>query len=606
MRKFLLLLFLFVIISTIGSAAAVSDSNVSIDKFFTNPDKTIVIDAANYNDPVNMIFNLSNIGQTNATNVKVNDTINPAQLQYDATRTIQYFDGVGWSSTPINGNVVNVTDNQINWNLGKLPAGANYKVSVPYIVKVSGTTITNIATETQSNKNANPQAIKFRNLWMVKSNTAMLYVQKACNLTLTKKFTDSDLNIKTSTYYGDDNLYSILTIANTGPDPANWVVAEDLINPLMWTIDLSKIQTSYDNGVTWTLNDNNVYMLGNYLSWIVSPSKASQLEIIIPALRKTALLNAGTTAIIKIPLTPAITGTPAILGTNLAGIVSYDEAYSHNTGIDTQLVGYSEIAIQRSADLSIVKSVSDNTPEAGDVITFTLTATSAEDVNWIGNLVKAKVYDKIDPSYFKFINVAFNNVTNPTVPYKNNYTYDPQSGDFNWTIGNMDDSAWIEALITVQILKDASTAVVDNTATIDGWWQDTLSLKTYAIHDLDPTNNQSTVIVNINSTPTPPLIGVSTTPANGTDYYGLTQPVYITFNSTVSLTGAGQVLIKNLTSGANISAPVVTVSGSQLKVQFVKSRLNNNNYQITIPAGLVVDQYGQENTAFTLTFTAKT
>lgn len=603
MRKFLLLLSLFVIISTISSAAA-ADSNVAVTTYFTDSANTVELNAANYNCPINVILKLSNTGSAAATNATVNNTINPAQLQYDPTRPVQYSNGFSWSTVPLNGNAVNITSTQLTWNLGNLPSGATYLVSIPYIVKASGTTITNNATETQSNKNANPKAKQSGSLWTINSNNATLTVQKACNLTLIKRFTDNTGNAKKETWYGDEDLLTVLAVVNTGPDPANWVVVEDLINPLMWTIDFSKIQTSYDGGITWNTNDTNIYMVGNYLSWIVSPRKITQMEIAVPALRKPTLLNTGSLAMIKIPIKPAITGTPTILGTNLAGIMSNDETYSHDIAITAQHIGYTDIKIQRTADLSIVKSVSDNTPEAGDVITFTLTATSAEDINWIGNLVKAKVYDKIDPAYFKFINVTFNNVTNPTIPYKNNYTYDPQTGDFNWTIGNLDDGAWIEANITVQVLKDATTAAIDNTASITGYWQDTLPIENYTIHDLNPSNNQSTVTVNIIHTPTPPLTIVSTTPSEGTDY-GLTQPVYITFNNTINPTGTGTVLIKNLTSGANISAPVITVSGSQLKIQFTKSRLNNNTYTITIPASTVIDQYGQKNTAFTLTFTAK-
>ena len=71
-------------------------------------------------------------------------------------------------------------------------------------------------------------------------------------------------------------------------------------------------------------------------------------------------------------------------------------------------------------------------------------------------------------------------------------------------------------------------------------------------------------------------------------------------------TGNGTVLAKNNTSNVNISNPTTSASGSQLVITFAKSRLNNNNYTITIPAGYLIDQYGQLNSAFTLTFTAKT
>lgn len=594
-------------------------TNVTIGKLYTIPDNTAVLTTVKWNVPINVVFNLYNDGPSAAQSVTVNDTINASQLLYDTSRAIQYYNGVFWSTTPIG--TVSIVNNNVTWNLGSLPSKANYMISVPYIVKASGTTINNVATETQTNLNINPAATKSGIQWSLTSANAALTVPKANLLNITKVFVNGSNVPVTSTYYGDNNLYALIAVTNTGPDAANWVVAEDLLNPLLWTIDYSKIQTSYDGGITWATNDTNVYMLGNYLAWIVSPRKVTQTELALLMAQQAltpsildllsinqALLPSGATALIKIPITATITGTPAILGTNAAAIPWYDAKYSMNVGsygLVPHPYSLAEIAIQRGADLGIVKSVSDNTPDAGDVITFTLTATNSEDINAVGNLVKAKVTDIINPNYFKFINITFKNVTNPSVPYVNNYTYDAATGKLVWTIGNLDDGAWIQALVTVQVLKNAATAAVENTATIEGWWQNTLPIENYPIHDLDPSNNSSTVSVNVNGTTIPPLTVVSTTPSNNSDYYGLTKPVYITFSNAVSLTGAGSVLIKNLTSGVNISAPVVTVSGSQLKIQFAKSRLKNNVYQITIPAGLVVDQYGQKNAAFTLTFTAK-
>jgi len=586
-------------------------SNVIVDKAFTNPTNTAVVPSANWNDPLNVRLSVYNDGPSAASGVSVTDNISATDLLYDTTRAIQYFNGVAWSTTPIG--TVSIVNNNITWNVGTLPKGMNYMISVPYIVKASGKTITNAATEQQTTLNINPAATHSGIFYSVTSANATLWVQKASNLTITKTFVNGSGIPVTSTYYGDDDLYALITVTNTGPDAASWVVAEDLLNPLLWTIDFSVITTTY-NGVT-KVNDPNVYMLGNYLAWVVSPRPITQTELAIlmastvfPPLQPLVVptpLPSGATATIKIPITAAVTGTPQILGTNVAMIMWNDENYSHNVGTILQTIATDDIKIERSADLGIVKTVSDNTPDAGDVITFTLTATSAEDVSWVGNLVKAQVTDFINPDYFKFINITFKNVTNPTVPYKNNYTYDAATGKLVWTIGNLDDGAWIQALVTVQVLKDATTAVVDNTATITGWWQDTLPIDNYPIHDLDESNNSDTVTLNINGTYIPPLTVVSTTPSNNSDYYGLTKPVYITFSNAVNLTGAGSVLIKNLTSGVNISAPIVTVSGSQLKIQFAKSRLKNNVYQITIPAGLVVDQYGQKNAAFTLTFTAK-
>ena len=183
-----------------------------------------------------------------------------------------------------------------------------------------------------------------------------------------------------------------------------------------------------------------------------------------------ALLASGATAMIKVPITAAITGTPAIVGLNAAAIVYNDPVYSQNVGLPAQQLSIAEIGIQRAADLGIVKTVSDNTPDSGDVITFTLTATSNTGVNGVGNLVKAKVIDFIDPQYFKFVNIIFKHDKNPNKQYKNSYTNDAATGKLDWTIGNLDDGAWIQALVTVQVLKSATTAVFDNTATIEGWW----------------------------------------------------------------------------------------------------------------------------------------
>src|SRR5690606_7953552 len=206
-----------------------------------------------------MKLHVQNDGPTAASSVSVTDAI-PTGLTLDTSvnKILQYSSATDTNTeSPAN---VSIAAGTMTWTIGTVYQSQFLDLWVPLKVTISGTTFTNTAVETQTTKNTHLGAIFTGGKWTINSNTATLTVPKASNLTINKIFVNGAGVGQTSTYYGDDDLYALISVTNSGPDAANWVVAEDLLNPLLWTIDYSKIATSYDGGITWATNDTNVYM----------------------------------------------------------------------------------------------------------------------------------------------------------------------------------------------------------------------------------------------------------------------------------------------------------------------------------------------------------
>lgn len=103
----------------------------------------------------------------------------------------------------------------------------------------------------------------------------------------------------------------------------------------------------------------------------------------------------------------------------------------------------------------------------------------------------------------------------------------------------------------------------------------------------------------------PPTV-TATDPVNNATGASLTSPVLITFSENI-ISGANfsQIYIKNLTTGNMVSIASETISGNTLTIKQSLNRLDNNSYQVCIPAGAVKDLSGNNLTS-TYIYTFKT
>ena len=91
---------------------------------------------------------------------------------------------------------------------------------------------------------------------------------------------------------------------------------------------------------------------------------------------------------------------------------------------------------------------------------------------------------------------------------------------------------------------------------------------------------------------TPPTV-ISTDPASGATGVSLTTPVTITFSENIAAgSNYSGIYIKNLSTGNTVSIASTTISGNTLTIKQTLNRLNNNTYQVYIPAGAVKDAAG--------------
>jgi uncharacterized repeat protein (TIGR01451 family) len=95
---------------------------------------------------------------------------------------------------------------------------------------------------------------------------------------------------------------------------------------------------------------------------------------------------------------------------------------------------------------------------------------------------------------------------------------------------------------------------------------------------------------------------VKSTPKNNQMSFSLNSPITLTFNE--KITKAGQynnIQIKNKNTGKLVTI-TKSVSGNNLTLKMVRSRLGLNNYQISIPTGAFKDSAGNKNSKYISNF----
>jgi|GEM_PF-1663609 len=275
-----------------------------------------------------------------------------------------------------------------NWNVGTLNNGSNATLTLVASVDAgtSGTTITNTISNSQDQTDNNTT---------LDDNSEDIGVDNSSDIVLTKTV---DNNIPDE---GDNITYTI-TVSNNGPIQAtNLVVTDNLPAGLTFVSATPSIGT-------WTSSDWNVGTLNN-------GSNAT--------LTLVASVDAGTSG-------DLITNTVSN---------SQDQTDDNTTPDDND----EDITVNNSSDIVLTKTVSDNTPDEGDNITYTIEVSN----NGPAQATNLVVTDNL-PAGLTFVSAT------------------PSTGTWtapNWNVGTLNDGS--NATLTLVASVDAGTSgdVITNT-----------------------------------------------------------------------------------------------------------------------------------------------
>ena len=215
------------------------------------------------------------------------------------------------------------------------------------------------------------------------SNQVAFAVDAQADLQLLKQVSKAAPNV------GDTITYT-LTLGNLGPDTATGVFVQDQLPAGVSFVSANASQGVYDNATGF---------------WNVGTLPVGQV----------AQLVISATVISPNPTVNVATATSVLTDPNLA----------NNTA--------AAVLIPQRADLVLVKTVNNPTPNVGDLITFTLTLTN----NGPNRATNAQVSDPLPPSL----------VVQTAVPSQG--TYDPVSGI--WSVGTLANGATATLTITARV-----------------------------------------------------------------------------------------------------------------------------------------------------------
>jgi uncharacterized repeat protein (TIGR01451 family) len=334
---------------------------------------------------VTFTVTLSNGGPNDATNVQVKDQL-PAGLTYVSANPSQ---GTYTSATGL-------------WVVGTVSTSSPQTLEITATVASSGT-ITNTAEVTASDV-FDPDSTPNNHNAGEDDQASRTISSLQADLSLTKTVNNATPNV------GSQVIFTI-TLTNGGPDDATNVVVKDQLPAGLSFQSATPSQGSYSSSS------------GNWVAGTVTASSSLTLQI-----------------------TATVTGTGTI--TNTAEVTASDlsdpdsTVNNHNAGEDDQA---SSSITPQQADLSLLKSVSNATPDVGNNVTFTITLTNGGPDAATG----VSVTDQL-PAGLSFQSAS---------PSQGSYT--PASG--LWVLGTVN----LSASATLQITATVTTnAPVTNTATI--------------------------------------------------------------------------------------------------------------------------------------------
>ena len=271
----------------------------------------------NLNQQVVFTITVTNTGTIGATGVVVEDLL-PAGLAFV-------------SSTPSQGAYVSGTG---VWTVGAIGVGANATLAITATATANGA-VTNTAEvtaaveadrdSTPDNQNAGED-----------DQASVLVTTSQIDLSLAKIVNDN-------TPTNGQNITFTLTVSNAGPGNATGVVVEDILPAGLTFVSSTPSQGSYVSGTgVWTVG----------------------------------AINSGANATLDIVATVATIGAK----TNTAEVTAADQNDTDSTpdnGVGTEDDQASATVTPEVADLSITKTVDDNTPDKNQNVVFTIIVTNA-------------------------------------------------------------------------------------------------------------------------------------------------------------------------------------------------------------------------------------
>ena len=280
---------------------------------------------------------------------------------------------------------------------------------------------------------------------------------------------------------GDTVVFSV-TLRNVGPGPATNIVVNDLLPA----------------GVTY-ISDNAATLLDASSNPTTYASASGDWSI--------GELAAGTNLTLELTVT-VDTGTAGTAIDNVAEVTASDQPDPDSTpgNDDPNEDDQDDARIAISGlDLQVVKTVTENTPNEGGNVTYTLQATN----NGPGNATGVEVVDDIN---------GLAGVTYASHSAATGTTYNDASG--LWTIGDLNAGDTVTLQVTVTVDPGTAGQTIVNTAIISGDQPDS-----------DPSNDEDDATITVNTVD----LGVTKVVDNNTPSEGDT----VTFTITLENFGPG-------------------------------------------------------------------
>ncbi|MFC1717048.1 T9SS type A sorting domain-containing protein [Candidatus Poribacteria bacterium] len=301
--------------------------------------------------------------------------------------------GLAYASDNVNGNY---DSNTGVWTVDNLNSGVSAILIITAIVDTNtcADSITNTASITAVDQ-SDPDSSNNNDSTEITAQCADLEISNMVDNTLPSE--------------GDTIAYTI-TVINNGPDDATNVVVTDQL----------------PSGIIYVSDDSNGSYDSNTGEWTVGD------------------LNSGTSAVLTIT---AIVDAGMCAGTitNFASVTAVDQADS-NSGNNSDSANISV----RCADLEIDNSVDNNSPNEGDIVTYTITVTNNGP------------------------DAATNIEITHLLPQEVTYVSDsPSQGNYNsseggWAVGSLSDDASATLIITAIVDAGTGGTTIRNSASVTG------------------------------------------------------------------------------------------------------------------------------------------
>ncbi len=339
----------------------------------------------NVGDALSFTITLANAGPADASGITVTDVL-PAGIAFvSSTVTAGDYD----ASTGI-------------WTVGDVAVGATPTLTINARVEAADV-VTNTARIATSNQ-FDPDSTPGNDVESEDDQETITLTPRTIDLSLTKTVDVPRPSI-------GQNVVFTITAANAGPDTATGVVIADALPTGLTFVSANPSQGNYDAGTgLWTVGD-------------VTTTDTPTLEI---TAQFTATAN-----------------TTNIAQVNAANEFDIDSTPGNSVASEDDQASIS--VMPASADLSLTKTVDTATPNVGDIVTFTITATNAGPDNATGVVVRDLL-----PGGTTFVDAV-----------ASIGSYDETTG--RWTLGTLTSAT--PATLTIRA-RTSSTNLVTNTAEI--------------------------------------------------------------------------------------------------------------------------------------------